>query len=659
MPAMQVTIDGVVTPLAIGGLSVDNAIGQRSTAALRLLDTAGANHYQDGQRVDVTDGGGNLVYSGVIDGDDEAMPDSAPTTSGLLAHSVACKDWHYLADKRLAATSFASGQTCGQVLRSLRDTILVDEGVWSVLNLLSANQSSVETDLTGFGSNNGTLTRDTTTAQFGTASAKFVTTVSAADKFFSVQGGVTFGSQTICFAVTPGKQYTFSAYLKSDGTATATLRIIQVNSSGTVLIDSTYSPSTTATSFTRVAFTITAGASAAGVLLRIQQPSGTTGTIWADGVQWEQYASARTWELGGHDTIADGPTLPDVIFNYATCAACADAVAQKAGNYWWQIDVNKRFWFQPYAAIAAPWALTADANNVVTDARNGTVKVKRQKPMYRNRQYVRGATGQTNTQTETRKGDGNTKAFTFGYPFAKVPTVTVNGVSKTVGIKGVDSGKDWYWNAGDATLTQDSGGTTLISTDTLQVVYVGQYPVIIISEDTAQVTAQQTLEGGGTSGKVEDMTEDTSLTTQDAAFAEAAALLAKYGQKAVTLQFQTQRAGLAPGQLLSVTIPQHNFAAAQFLIQSIHISDEDGQVIWYDVTAIQGPVNQTWVQFFGQLVTNANMSSQSLSVGSSTSLVIVASFSATASPSATYTATVYACPICGNSTLCGPSTIVC
>ena len=44
MPAMQVTIDGVVTPLAIGGLSVDNAIGQRSTAALRLLDTAGANH---------------------------------------------------------------------------------------------------------------------------------------------------------------------------------------------------------------------------------------------------------------------------------------------------------------------------------------------------------------------------------------------------------------------------------------------------------------------------------------------------------------------------------------------------------------------------------------------------------------------------------------
>ena len=175
---MQVTIDGVVTPLAIGGLSVDNAIGQRSTAALRLLDTAGANHYQDGQRVDVTDGGGNLVYSGVIDGDDEAMPDSAPATSGLLTHSVACKDWHYLADKRLAATSFASGQTCGAVIRSLISTILAEEGVQGVSNLCSANQSSVETDTSGFASfvgAGGSIARDTTQHQFGAASLRVIT----------------------------------------------------------------------------------------------------------------------------------------------------------------------------------------------------------------------------------------------------------------------------------------------------------------------------------------------------------------------------------------------------------------------------------------------------------------------------------------------------
>lgn len=641
---MQVRIDDVVTPLAVGGLSIDNAIGQRSTASLLLLDSNGSYHYEDGQRVDVTDDAGNLVYSGVLDSDDEAMPDSAPSTGGLLTHSVACKDWHYLADKRRAAVSYASGMTCGAVIRSLRDTILVDEGVFSVVNLLSANQSSVETDTTGFGSGAATISRDTTTAWNGAASLKIVTTGSG-DRFASIVGSVTLGSFGGCWAVTPGAQYTLSAYLKSDGTAAVTLRIIELSSGGAVLRDMTLSPSTTATSFTRLTQTYTAGASAAGVLLRVQQSSVAFGSVWADGLQWEQYATARTWELGGHDTIANGPTLPDVIFNYATVAACLDAVTQKAGNYWWQIDQDKRLWFQPYAALPAPWALVTDANGRVADARRGTVKVKRAKPLYRNRQIVRGATGQTNAQTESRKGDGNTTAFTFGYPFAKVPTVTVNSVSKTVGIKGVDSGKDWYWNAGDPTLTQDSAATKLASSDTLQCVYIGQFPVIIISEDTAQITAQQLLEGGGTSGRVEEVTEDSSLSTQDAAFTEAAALLTKYGQKAVTLQFQTRRSGLAPGQLLTVTIPQHGFSAAQFLIQSIHISDEDGQVIWYDVTAIQGPVNQTWIEFFGQLVTNANTTSESLSVGSNSTLVIAENISGSITPGAAYTATVYACPL--------------
>ena len=647
---MQVTIDGVVTPLAIGGLSVDNAIGQRSTASLRLLDLAGANHYQDGQRVDVTDGGGALVYSGVIDGDDEAMPDSAPSTSGLLTHSVACKDWHYLADKRLAATSFASGQTCGAVLRSLISTILAEEGVLGVSNLCSANQSSIETDTSGFGSSTGTaLTRDTTQHQFGAASLRVVTDGTATFQFVNAQ--ILSGVYTI------GDTYTASFYAKG-ASAGGTLRYFVDSNSGAVSAVNTLTLSTTWTRYS-VTFTAASGKTWMGLRLDTGSPAQALTFYW-DGLQVEYGGSATAWTLGiGQEAIADGPTLPDVIFNYATVAACADAVAQKAGNYWWQIDANKRLWFQPYAAIAAPWALTADGNNVVTDARNGTVKVKRQKPMYRNRQLIRIPSVNTNTQTETRKGDGNTKAFTFGYPFAKVPTVTVNAVSKTVGIKGVDSGKDWYWNAGDATLTQDSAGTTLISTDTLQVVYVGQFPVIIISEDTAQITAQQTLEGGGTSGKVEDMTEDTSLSTQDAAFAEAASLLAKYTQKAVTLQFQTQRAGLAPGQLLSVTIPQHGFSAASFLIQSIHISDEDGQVIWYDVTAIQGPVNQTWVQFFGQLVTNANAGSGSLSVGASSTLVIVASFTGSIAPTATYTATVQACPICNTSTLCGTGVIIC
>jgi hypothetical protein len=192
-------------------------------------------------------------------------------------------------------------------------------------------------------------------------------------------------------------------------------------------------------------------------------------------------------------------------------------------------------------------------------------------------------------------------------------------------------------------VSQDSAGVVLTSADTLRVTYVGEFPQVIISEDGAEIVAQAALEGGGTSGKVEVATEDASLTTTDAAFTEASALLGKFAKRAKTLRFQTKRAGLKPGQLIHATIPAH-LLDDDLLIESVSIRDQDGAIIWYDVTALAGPVNQSWVQFFASLVRDAS-TSDTLTVGSSSALVTSSTFTATASPSATYTATVYACPL--------------
>jgi hypothetical protein len=365
--------------------------------------------------------------------------------------------------------------------------------------------------------------------------------------------------------------------------------------------------------------------------------------------QWTTYLAPLNNSLSYQTHIANGATLPDVVFDYGYASDCFDALAKKSQAHWWQIDQYKQAWFQPYAAVAAPWSLTADGNGLVVDARRGSVKVKRAKPKYRNKQYVRDVTGQTSTQIETRKGDGTATAFTLNYPIAKVPTVEVQTgagsfIAKTVGIKGLDTGKDWYWNGGDATVGQDTAGVKLTSSDTLRVTYVGQFPLVIISEDSAQIAAQQTLEGGGTSGKVESVTSDASLTTSDAAFTEASALLAKYAQKCTSLKFTTSRAGLAPGQLIHVTIPRHGLDD-DLLIESVHISDQDGVLIWYDVSALKGPINDSWVQFFGDLIKDAQAGTATLQVGASSTLVTSSTFAASASPSASYTATVYACPL--------------
>lgn len=649
---MKVKVDGTDTPILTNSLSADNSVGQRSTASVTLQDADGSNHYDEGQQIVIEDADGNRVFGGFIDDDDEQMADDADQT-GMLYHKLTLKDNHYLADKRLVATSYESGDTCGDIFADVLTNTLADEGVTSKANWLTANQSDVETNTAGldsWGSGTTTITRDTTEHWHGAASLKVVT-----DGTHSFQGAA-----VIVTAATyqVGVPYTASVYLMGSGTVGLQL---QTDDTFAVIGDSLTITLTGA--WTRYSVTGIIPAGLTGDLDIVVDTTAAVAQTWyMDGMQLEIGTAARPWALGGSSFIADGPTLPDVVFNYCTAAAAFDAITQKAGNYWWQIDEYRQLWFQAYAAIVAPWSLTADGNNVVTDARRGTVKVKRGKPKYRNRQYMRGATGTTDQQTESRVGDGTTTAFTMSYPLAKVPTITKNGSAQTVGIKGLDTGKDWYWSAGDPVIAQDTSGTVLAgepSPDTLQVVYFGQFPLLIISEDTAEIIAQQTLEGGGTTGKVEDITEDTSLTTSAAAFAEAAALLAKYGQKAKTLTFQTKRSGLVQGQLLTVTIPQHGFSSETFLISSVHISDQDGKVIWYDVTAIQGPVDTTWEKFFGVLVNSAQAGTDVLSVGSSTALVILSDFDATASPSATFTTTVNACSFPGSSLYPGTSLYPC
>jgi hypothetical protein len=638
---MHVTVDEVEYPLRTGSLDVTNAIGQRSVASVRLRDPDGTNHFEEGQRVEITDDDGVLVYGGFIDANDEDALGTASTTEN--SEKPALKDGHYLADKRLAAKSYDAGMMPGDIFNDLLDTILVEEGVYAVRNILSANQSDVETDATGFTAlNSATLTRDTTQQQHGAASLKAVTPGSVTNEGFGVY--------LLDTAYRAGQTVIASVYLR--GAGDVVVKFVEAGVQQFVFQDITLSNS----GWTRYSLVATLPSSlTSGHSYGIEVATRGTAqavTFYADALMIEPKATSSTapsaWELGGTSTIATGGVaLPDVVLNYGTVAESFDAITQKSGAYWWQIDQWFRLWFQPYAAIPAPWDLTADGSGVVTDARYGTVHVKRGKPMYRNRQYIRGATGTTDAQTEDRKGDGTTTAFTFGFPFAKVPTVTLNGGAQTVGIKGLDTGKDWYWNQGDATLTQDSAGTVLISSDTLEVVYFGQYPLIIISEDSAEVTAQQTLEGGVTSGKVENIVEDTSLTTSDAAFQEASALLSKFAQKAVTLTFQTSRAGLAQGQLLHVNIPRHGLNDVDMLIESVHITDEGGTIIWYDVTALLGPVNTSWVQFFGQLVSQSQAGNDVISVGASTALVIAADFDAdyTSGESASFTATVYACPL--------------
>lgn len=345
-------------------------------------------------------------------------------------------------------------------------------------------------------------------------------------------------------------------------------------------------------------------------------------------------------------TIQDGPTVIESIINYVRVSDALDALAEKAGFIWF-IDDDKRLWFIDRETTASPFTLTA--NDIIND----TASVSKRNPLYRNRQYIRGGKGQTSLQTENRIGDGVTTAFTLNYPLAKVPTVTLNSNPQAVGIKALDTGKDWYWSKGDAVLSQDTEGTILESSDTLQVQYYGQYDVIVQSDDTAQQIMTLTTEGG--SGYVEDMTEDSNSTSVDSALESAAAKLGKYSREAKRFSFQTLREGLEPGQLLTVNYPLIGFNNTELLVESVSVQITETQYI-YSVVAIEGPEMGTWTKFFASLA-NKRLSIDLISVGSGSTLTILTATTESEGWSESVTETVYVCPVCGD--VCGDAVIVC
>jgi hypothetical protein len=135
----------------------------------------------------------------------------------------------------------------------------------------------------------------------------------------------------------------------------------------------------------------------------------------------------------------------------------------KKSNYQWYIDPSLNFVFSAYVAQPAPWILQSSDQRLLLD---GPVTVEYSGDLYRNRMTVKGVVA-TGTGSETKIGDGTTTSWALGGDLTAPPTIYLNGQLKTIGIKGQDSGKDFYWTSGSNAIDQDSSGTVLQRTDTL------------------------------------------------------------------------------------------------------------------------------------------------------------------------------------------------
>lgn len=323
----------------------------------------------------------------------------------------------------------------------------------------------------------------------------------------------------------------------------------------------------------------------------------TAGTIVTDFI-----TSILTNEGITAGTIEAGPTITRAVFNYVPVPQALDQLAERVG-FAWYIDKDRALHFHSRTTNAASQTLTW------ATVRDGSLKIRRRSGHYRNRQYIRGATDITSSLTEDFKADGTAKSWTVGYPIIEEPTIRVGPSTalqtKTVGRKGVDTLREYYWTPGDATITQDAAGTPPAAPDLVRVIYRGQFPVITQDERTAEQTSRASTEGVGT-GIVEHVEDDPSQTTRAAALELASALLDRYTEAAVEISFETQDIDdLRPGQVLTVQLAEHNLASAQFLVTEVTtretVDSKFGEpVITWSVLGIDGPEGDTWIRWFAR-----------------------------------------------------------
>ncbi len=314
--------------------------------------------------------------------------------------------------------------------------------------------------------------------------------------------------------------------------------------------------------------------------------------------------------------IEAGPDIKEAVFPYVTASDALDALAVNSAKIWF-INQYKKLYFQARDISPAPW--TADLTHKIDDCRLSSGN-----PKYRNRQYIRGGKGTTIPQTETFVADGEQVAFTVAFPLAQTPSGATGsikedlGADKTIGIKGIDEAREYYWSKGDPTVYAAAAPAANVE---VQVIYNGLFNIITLVEDAAEIANQLAIEGSGT-GFVDDIADEPTLTLKQASFDSGQAKLAKFGVAGKQFTYQTIKPGLEVGQIQTVNYPLLGLNNAEMLIESIE-TRIIGKIQVYNIAVTQGPMLGSWTRLFKALADMKSEVIERLNVGSEQILIIL------------------------------------
>lgn len=356
-------------------------------------------------------------------------------------------------------------------------------------------------------------------------------------------------------------------------------------------------------------------------------------------------------------TIQEGIILE--IVKFARSGTVTDALDQLAEivGYQWFIDFDKQLYFCERSTLSAGFNVT-DTSAIVN------VDLRQNRSLYRNRQYIRGGTTPTDSQIvdelPTPKPDSTTRTFVTRYPIAEKPTIKINSVAVSandIGINGLDgevTPLKWYYTPNSNTITQDSNETILTASDTIEISYIGLIPLLIVVEDEVAITSRSSIEGN--SGIYEQLENLPNVNNKQQAYDIANGKLSKYTKVEREISYETYTNGLSAGQLQNITLSRYNVDNGEFLIDRVTMRDlNDNGVFVYQIHAVDGQGFGGWTNFFKSLLVKTS----GLRIDTDERLIVLRAESENEAWTESASYTIYACPVCNTTLICGTGVIVC
>lgn len=279
--------------------------------------------------------------------------------------------------------------------------------------------------------------------------------------------------------------------------------------------------------------------------------------------------------------------VKSAVFPYQTLTQAFDALCNKTG-YIWFINADRKFYFIERTTDNSLLNIddTGDMRNIV---------IEENRDQYRNTQYIIEGKAATDEQTEYFTTDGNATSWSVAYPITTTPFITYDGIVALVGVRGTDEDMDFYWLAGDNTITS---ATKYPLGKEIKVIYYGSSNIVGIYQDVEEINSRKAKEGGtGRYIAVESHPELTDLEEISEIAQERISEYAKFGKK---VSFETNNPGWIPGTIAQANLSSFDITIPSgVLISSVELTDtENTSTNTYTIEGTTAMSQITWEKFF-------------------------------------------------------------